>query len=85
MRKPSLKHFYIWECPAEARPYRPQEKKLDSKIVTSYFVGYSKHFRGYKSYVPTLKTIFETGTTQFFKDVEFRERNKVREITFEEE
>ncbi|KAG8480618.1 hypothetical protein CXB51_024788 [Gossypium anomalum] len=27
-QKPSLKHFHIWGCPAEARPYRPYEKKL---------------------------------------------------------
>nr|CAN61066.1 hypothetical protein VITISV_004412 [Vitis vinifera] len=32
-RKPSLKHFHIWGCPAEARPYKPHEKKLDSKTV----------------------------------------------------
>ena len=28
-KKPSLKHLHIWGCPAEARPYRPNEKKLD--------------------------------------------------------
>ena len=26
-QKSSLKHIYIWECPSEARPYRPNEKK----------------------------------------------------------
>ncbi|GAB2275362.1 hypothetical protein Dimus_039127 [Dionaea muscipula] len=39
-KKPSLKHLRIWGCPAEARPYRPHEKKLDSKTVSSYFIGY---------------------------------------------
>ncbi|KAH6776365.1 hypothetical protein C2S52_013926 [Perilla frutescens var. hirtella] len=39
-RKPSLKHFHIWGCPAEARPYRPNEKKLDPKTVSNYFIGY---------------------------------------------
>ena len=29
-KKPSLKHFHVWGCPAEARPYKPNEKKLDS-------------------------------------------------------
>ena len=29
-QKPSLKHFHVWGCPAEARPYKPNEKKLDS-------------------------------------------------------
>ncbi|GMI70291.1 hypothetical protein HRI_000698400 [Hibiscus trionum] len=47
-QKPSLKHFHIWGCPAEARPYRPHENKLDSKTVSSYFIGYSERSRGYK-------------------------------------
>ena len=33
-KKPSLKHLHIWGCPAEARPYRPHEKKLDSRTVS---------------------------------------------------
>ena len=41
-REPSLKHFHIWGCLAEARPYRPYEKKLDSKTVSNYFIGYSE-------------------------------------------
>ena len=28
-RKPNLKHLRVWGCPAEAKPYRPHEKKLD--------------------------------------------------------
>ena len=45
-KKPSLKHFHIWGCPAEARPYRPHEKKLDSRTVSCYFIGYSERSRG---------------------------------------
>ena len=52
-------------------------------MVRSYFVGYSKCSRGYKFYAPTHKTIFETGTAQFFENVEFGETNKGRDITFE--
>lgn len=84
-RKPSLKHFHIWGCPAEARPHKPHEKKLDSKTVSSYFIGYSERLRGYKFYNPTLKSTFETETATFFEDVEFGGRNKVRDIDFEEE
>ena len=32
-RKLSLKHLHIWGCPAEARPYRPNEDKLDSRTT----------------------------------------------------
>ncbi|MFQ6649359.1 hypothetical protein Gotur_022357 [Gossypium turneri] len=55
-QKPSLKHFHIWGCPLDPRPYRTHEKQLDSKIVNNYFI-----------------------------DVEFGGRNKVRDIAFEKE
>ena len=41
-RKPSLKHLHIWGCPAQARPYVPRERKLDSITISCYFVGYSE-------------------------------------------
>ena len=28
-RVPSLRHMHVWGCPAEARLYNPQERKLD--------------------------------------------------------
>ncbi|RVW37086.1 Retrovirus-related Pol polyprotein from transposon TNT 1-94 [Vitis vinifera] len=84
-RKPSLKHFHIWGCPAEARPYKPHEKKLDSKTVSSYFIGYAERSRGFKFYDPAIRSIFETGTATFFEDVEFGGRNQARNIVFEEE
>jgi len=68
-RKPSLKHFHLWGCPAEARPFKPNERKLDSRTMSNYFIGYSERSSGYKFYDPKLKTIFETGTTTFFEDV----------------
>jgi len=68
-RKPSLKHFHIRGCPSEARPYRPNEKKLDSKTVSSYFIGYSELSKGYKFYDPIIKSIFETDNATFFKDI----------------
>ncbi|RVX23060.1 Retrovirus-related Pol polyprotein from transposon TNT 1-94 [Vitis vinifera] len=65
-RKPSLKHFHIWGCPAEARPYKPHEKKLDSKTVSSYFIGYAERSRGFKFYDPAIRNIVfeeEEGST----------------------
>ena len=84
-KKPSLKNFHIWGCPAEARPYRPHEKKLDSRTVSFYFIGYSERYRGYKFYDPTTKSIFETGNARFFEDVEFDGGDKDRDFAFEEE
>ena len=70
-KKPSLKHLHIWGCPAKARPYRPHEKKLYSRTISCYFIGYSERSSGYKFYDPTTKSIFETGNARFFEDVEF--------------
>ena len=70
-RKPSLKNLRIWGCPAEARPYKPYEKKLDSRTVSSYFIGYSERSRGYKFYDPTAKNIFEMDIATFFEDIDF--------------
>ena len=78
-KKPSLNHLHIWGCPAEARPYKPHEKKLDSRTISCYFIRYSERSRGYKFYDPTTKAIFETAIAQFFEDVEFA-REKVLEM-----
>jgi len=83
-RKPSLKHFHVWGCPAEARPYKSNERKLDSRTVRSYFIGYSERSKGYKFYDPKLKTIFEMGTAIFFEDIEFGGKNKARDFVLEE-
>ena len=37
-KKPSIKHLHVWACPVKARPYRPNERKLNSRIVSCYFV-----------------------------------------------
>ena len=89
-KKPSLKHFHILGCLAEARPYRPNEDKLDSRTNNCYFIEYFERSRGYKFYDPIVKAVFETGTATFFKDVEFfflggGNGNKVRDIVFEDD
>ena len=60
-KKPSLKHLHVWRCPAEARPYRYNGKKLDSRTLSYYFIGYSEQFKGHKFYDPTTKSIFDSG------------------------
>ncbi|KAL8151225.1 hypothetical protein V2J09_021033 [Rumex salicifolius] len=55
----------------EARPYRPNERKLESKTISCYFVGYAECSRGFKFYDPTNHSFFETGHSRFLKDVEF--------------
>ena len=84
-KNPSLKNLHIWGCLAKARPYRPHEKKLDSRTVSCYFIGYSERSRGYKFYDPTTKSIFVTGNARFFEDVEFDGGDKDIDFVFEEE
>ena len=36
-KKPSLRHFRIWGCKAEVRPYIPLTRKLDSKTISGFF------------------------------------------------
>ncbi|TYK07960.1 retrotransposon protein, putative, Ty1-copia subclass, expressed [Cucumis melo var. makuwa] len=38
-KKPSIRHLHVWGCLAEARPYRPNKRKFDSRTISYYFVG----------------------------------------------
>lgn len=84
-KKPSIRHLNIRGCPAEARSYKLNERTLDSRTVSCYFVGYSERLRGFKFYNPMTRTFFENGNARFLKEVEFVEEDKVRNIIFEEE
>ena len=84
-KKPSLKHLRVWGCPAEARPYKPIERKLDARTLSCYFVGYFEQSRGYKFCDASAKIIFETGNAVFFEDNEFVGGDKVTSIIFEED
>ncbi|KAL6314777.1 hypothetical protein AAG906_027126 [Vitis piasezkii] len=35
-------HIRVWGCPYEVRVYNPQEKKLDPKTISAYFIGYAE-------------------------------------------
>ncbi|KAL6321459.1 hypothetical protein AAG906_016558 [Vitis piasezkii] len=83
--KPSIRHLHVWGCLVEARPYKPNEKKLDSRTVSCYFVGYSEMSRGFKFYDPSTRSFFETGNAKFIEDVELSRRESLRNVVFEEE
>ena len=82
-RKPSLKHLHIWRCPAQARPYVPKERKLDSRTASCYFVIYSEKSCDLKFYDPSTRRIFKTRNVYFFEDIEFDVGNKVGDIVME--
>ncbi|KAL1214071.1 Retrovirus-related Pol polyprotein from transposon TNT 1-94 [Cardamine amara subsp. amara] len=67
-RKPSLRHLRVWGCPAEVRLYNPHEKKLDSRTVSGFFIGYPEKSKGYTFYCPNHSTrIVETGNARFIE------------------
>ncbi|RDX79943.1 hypothetical protein CR513_39572, partial [Mucuna pruriens] len=84
-KKPSINHFHIWGCPAEARPYRPHERKLNSRIVSCYFVGHAECSQGYKFYDHTSRFFSETGNTRILEEVKFGKEENIRNVVFEEE
>ena len=84
-KTPSIRHLHVWGCPAEARPYRPNEKKLDSRTVSCYFVGYPERTRGFKFYDPATRSFFETDNARFFEDVDFGREDIGRSVVFEED
>ena len=46
--KSSLRHIRVLGCPSEVRVYNPQEKKLDPRTISEYFIGYAEKSRGYR-------------------------------------
>ena len=84
-RKPSLRHIHIWGCPAEARIYYPHEKKLDSRTISRYFIGYPDKSKGYRFYCPNHSVrIVETGNARFLENGEISGSNEPRKVDVEE-
>jgi hypothetical protein len=56
-------------CPAKTKVYNPHIKKLDSKTVSCYFIGYSERSKGFRFYCPSHTTrIVETRHVIFFEN-----------------
>ncbi|RDY14167.1 hypothetical protein CR513_00803, partial [Mucuna pruriens] len=72
-------------CSTEAWPSKSHERKLDSRIVSCYFVGYAERSRGYTFYDPTSKSFFEMGNRRILEEVEFGKEENIRNVVFEEE
>ncbi|KAL6340144.1 hypothetical protein AAG906_040580 [Vitis piasezkii] len=84
-RKPSLRHIHIWGCLVEARIYNPHEKKLDSRTISGYFIGYPDKSKGYRFYYPNHSVrIVETGNAKFLKNGEINGSNEPRKVDIEE-
>ena len=84
-RKPSLRHIHIWGCPVKARIYNPHGKKLDSRAISGYFIGYPDKLKGYRFYCPNHSVrIVETGNARFLENGEINGSNEPRKVDVEE-
>ena len=64
-RKPSLRHFCIWGCPAHV--LKGKTEKLESRSELCLFVGYPKETRGGLFYSPSEKKVFVSTNATFLK------------------
>ena len=67
--KLSLRHICIWGCPSEVRIYNPQEKKLDPRTISGYFIGYAERSKGFRFCCPSHSIrILESRNTKFLEN-----------------
>ncbi|KAK2420702.1 putative mitochondrial protein [Trifolium repens] len=79
--KPSLRHMRVWGCPSEVRIYNPQEKKLDPRTISGYFIGYAERSKGYRFYCPSHTTrIVESRNAKFLEDHLISGSDQIRNI-----
>ena len=51
------------------RIYNPQERKLDPRTISGYFVGYAERSKGYRFYCPSHSTRFvESRNSKFLEN-----------------
>jgi hypothetical protein len=51
------------------RIYNPQEKKLDPRTISGYFIGYAERSKGYRFYCPSHSTrIVESRNAKFLEN-----------------
>ncbi|KAM1663096.1 hypothetical protein ACFXTN_038807 [Malus domestica] len=84
-RRPSFNHFHSWGCRCEARLYNPNEKKLDLKTTSCFFVGYAEKSKGYRFYCPGSYTrLVESSNAKFIEDFGAPHSHSRNSYVFEE-
>ena len=64
-----MQHIRVWGCPFEVTVYNPQEKKLDPRTITEYFIGNAERSKGYIFYCPSHSIrIVESWNTKFLEN-----------------
>ncbi|KAA8529977.1 hypothetical protein F0562_034419 [Nyssa sinensis] len=64
--------------------YNPQEKKLDPRTISGYFIGYAERSKGYRFYCPFHTTrIVESRNAKFLQNNLISGRDHLRNTIFE--
>ena len=59
----------IWGCPSKVIIYNSQEKKLDPRTISGYFIGYVERSKGYIFYCPShIMRIVESRNAKFLEN-----------------
>ena len=76
----------VWGCPSKVRIYNPQEKKLDPRTISGYFIGYAERSKGYRFYCPSHSTrIVESRNAKFLENDLISGSNQTRNIVSEKD
>ena len=66
------------------RIYNPQEKKLNPRTISGYFIGYVEKSKGYKFYCPSHNTrIMESRNVKFIEYDLVSGRDQFRNIIYD--
>ena len=59
----------VWGVTSKVRIYNPQQKKLDLRTISGYFIGYAEKSKGYRFYCPSNTTrIVESRNSKFLEN-----------------
>ena len=84
-RIPSIRHLHVWGCQAEIRIYNPQERKLDARTISGYFIGYLEKLKGFMFYCSNHSMrIVKTGNARFIENGEISGSTVPREVEIKE-
>ena len=82
--KSSFWHIHFWGCLSKLRICNPQEKKLEPRTISGYFIGYAEKSKGYRFFCPSYNTrIVESRNVNFLKNNLISGSDLFQDITLE--
>ena len=84
-KTPSIKHLYVWGCQTEIKIHIPQERKLDARRISEYFISYLEKSKGYMFYrLNHSMRIVETENARFIENAEISGSTITRDVKIKE-